>query len=150
MCCKRMTNQRHPKSGPRPSPGERSPPRPANGPEIRAFRVLDSSRCSRFVDLEEEIAESLRPCRKFPFCGDYRRRLVRSRLPPQPGTLSTKGGRISTFVTLRPRTRCQTVSTLVNGSPRSRWGRKKVFGRQAGLVKTNKPSAALRDLVGGV
>jgi hypothetical protein len=42
-----------------------------------------SSPYSRFAELEMEIAESLRPCpRIFPFCGDYQRRLVRSRLPP--------------------------------------------------------------------
>ncbi|SIN88628.1 hypothetical protein SAMN05443247_00462 [Bradyrhizobium erythrophlei] len=45
-----------------------------------------SSSDFRFAHLEVEIAESLRPCpRIFPFCGDYRRRLVRSRLPPEGG-----------------------------------------------------------------
>ena len=48
-----------------------------NGPEIRAFRLSDSVSRSRFPDPEVEIAESLRPCpRIFPFCGDYRGRLV--------------------------------------------------------------------------
>jgi hypothetical protein len=31
---------------------------------------------ARFADPEMEIGDSLRPCRIFPFYGDYRRRLV--------------------------------------------------------------------------
>jgi hypothetical protein len=43
---------------------------------------------SRFAEEEAEIPESLRPFpRIFPFCGDYRRRRVRSGLPPDHGTL---------------------------------------------------------------
>jgi hypothetical protein len=42
----------------------------------------------RFAELEVKIAESLRPRPQiFLFCGDYRRRLVRSRLPPEPNAL---------------------------------------------------------------
>src|SRR4051794_39742453 len=38
--------------------------------------------------VEGLIAESLRPqLQKLPFCGDYRRRLVRSPLPPDHSTL---------------------------------------------------------------
>ena len=55
----------------------RSSKKRENGPEIPAFRYSISSPGSRFADVEVEIAESLWPCaRKFPFCGDYRRRLV--------------------------------------------------------------------------
>src|SRR5450631_1696797 len=43
---------------------------------------------SRVAGLEVEITESLRPRpRIFPFCGDYRRRLVRSLLPPEDGSV---------------------------------------------------------------
>jgi len=49
-----------------------------------------SSLDSRFAELEVEIAESLRPCpRIFPFCGDYRRRLAWSRLPPEGTSVET-------------------------------------------------------------
>ena len=42
---------------------------------------------SRSCEVEGEITESLRPNpQKFPFCGDYRRRLVRSALPPEGGS----------------------------------------------------------------
>ena len=55
-----------------------------NGPEIPAFAHSISSPDSRFAGLPMEFAESLRSCRRvFPFCGDYRRRLARSRLPPE-------------------------------------------------------------------
>ena len=50
------------------------------GRKSRLFAYSISSPDSQFADLGVEIAESLRPCpRIFPFCGDYRRRLVRSR-----------------------------------------------------------------------
>jgi len=53
------------------------------GRKSRLFAYSISFPNSDFADLEVEIAESLRLClRKFPFCGDYRQRLVRSRLPP--------------------------------------------------------------------
>jgi hypothetical protein len=56
----------------------------------RKSRLLTYSLSSldfRFAELEVEIAESLLPCpRIFPFCGDYRRRLVRSGLPPDEGS----------------------------------------------------------------
>jgi hypothetical protein len=43
---------------------------------------------SRFAEEETEIPESLRPFpRIFPFCGDYRRRRVRSGLPPEDGSV---------------------------------------------------------------
>src|SRR4051794_40632310 len=54
------------------------------GRKSRLFAYSISSPNSEFADLEVKIAESLRPCpRKFPFCGDYRQRPVRSRLPPE-------------------------------------------------------------------
>src|SRR5258708_17679438 len=54
------------------------------GRKSRLFAHTISSPDSGFAGLEVEIAESLRPCPQiFPFCGDYRRRLVRSRLPPE-------------------------------------------------------------------
>jgi hypothetical protein len=59
------------------------------GRNSRLFAHSISSPDSQFAHLEVEIAESLRPCsRIFPFCGDYRQRLVRSRLPPDLGTLA--------------------------------------------------------------
>ena len=71
-------------SGVRPG----SPRNARMGRKSRLFAHSISSPDSQFADLEVEIAESLRPCpRIFPFCGDYRRRLVRSRLPPDLGTL---------------------------------------------------------------
>jgi hypothetical protein len=55
------------------------------GRKSRLFAYSISSPDTRFARQEVEIAESLRPCpRIFPFCGDSRRRLVRSRLPPEP------------------------------------------------------------------
>jgi len=58
------------------------------GRKSRLFAHSLPSLGSRFADPEEEIAESLRPCPQiFPFWGDYRRRLVGSRLPPDHGTL---------------------------------------------------------------
>src|SRR5205823_1110995 len=61
----------------------RLPKERGNGPEIRAFRSFDFVSGSRFAALEAELVESLRPCpRIFPFCGDCRRRRVRSLLPP--------------------------------------------------------------------
>jgi hypothetical protein len=60
-------------SGVRPG----SPRTATMGRKSRLFTHSTSSPDSRFADLEVEIAESLRPCpRLFPFCGDYRRRLV--------------------------------------------------------------------------
>jgi hypothetical protein len=56
------------------------------GRKSRPFAHLHSSLDARFAELEVEIGESLRPrARIFPFCGDYRRRQVRSRLPPEGG-----------------------------------------------------------------
>jgi hypothetical protein len=53
------------------------------GRKSRLFAYSISSPGSRVAVLGVEIAESLQPCpRIFPFCGDYRRRQVRSRLPP--------------------------------------------------------------------
>jgi hypothetical protein len=53
------------------------------GPEIPAFRVFDFVSRLPISHSGSEAAESLRPYRrKFPFCRDYRRRPVRSRLPP--------------------------------------------------------------------
>src|SRR5437763_9625193 len=53
------------------------------GRKSRLFMHSLSSLDSHSAELEVEMAESLRPYpRIFPFCGDYRRRLVRSRLPP--------------------------------------------------------------------
>ena len=50
---------------------------PENGPEIPAFAHSLSSLDYPFADLEVEIVESLRPRpRIFPFCGDYRWRIV--------------------------------------------------------------------------
>jgi hypothetical protein len=55
------------------------------GRKSRLFAHSLPSLGSRFPELEVKIPESLRPRpRIFPFCGDYRRRLVRSRLPPEP------------------------------------------------------------------
>jgi len=55
-----------------------------NGAGIPAFAHSRASLNLRLVKFEGEIAESLRPRpRIFPFCEDYRRRLVRSRLPPR-------------------------------------------------------------------
>ncbi len=52
---------------------------------FRAFVLVSKL---RFLLLGAEVAESLRPIpEKFPFCGDYWRRPVRSRLPPDHGTL---------------------------------------------------------------
>jgi len=57
------------------------------GRKSRLFAHSLWSPDSRFTELEAEIAESLRPFpRIFPFWGDYRRRRVRSGLPPDPGT----------------------------------------------------------------
>jgi hypothetical protein len=57
------------------------------GRKSRLFACSISSPDPEFADVEVEFAESLRPCpRIFPFCGDYRRRPVRSRLPPEHGT----------------------------------------------------------------
>jgi hypothetical protein len=47
------------------------------------FAHLNLSPDPRIAELKEEIGKSLRPNpRIFPFCGDYRRRRVRSGLPP--------------------------------------------------------------------
>lgn len=54
------------------------------GPEIPAFRAFDFVSRLPISQSGSESAESLRPCpRKFPFCRDFRRRPVRSRLPPE-------------------------------------------------------------------
>jgi hypothetical protein len=56
------------------------------GRKSRLFAHSISSLDSRFAELGVEIGESLRPCpRIFPFWGDYRRRRVRSGLPPEVG-----------------------------------------------------------------
>src|SRR6267142_2377860 len=53
------------------------------GRKSRLFAHSLSSLDSRFAGHETEIAKSLRPFpRIFPFWGDYRRRRVRSGLPP--------------------------------------------------------------------
>jgi hypothetical protein len=66
------------------------------GRKSRLFAYSISSPDSQFADLEVEIAESLRPCpRIFPFCGDYWRRLVRSRLPPDGGTQFSRTDKVS-------------------------------------------------------
>jgi len=66
----------------------RLPKRPENGPEIPAFRAFALVSRLRFAELEAEIAENLRPfSRIFPFWGDYRRRRVRSGLPPEDGSV---------------------------------------------------------------
>jgi len=58
------------------------------GPEIPAFRAFDFVSRLPISQSGSESAESLRPCpRKFPFCRDFRRRPVRSRLPPDHATL---------------------------------------------------------------
>src|SRR5882757_4569186 len=55
----------------------RSPRNARMGRKSGLFAHWISSPDSHCADLEVEIAESLRPCpRIFPFCGDYRRRLV--------------------------------------------------------------------------
>jgi len=57
------------------------------GRKSRLFPHSISSLNAEFASLEVEITESLRPYPQiFPFCGDYRRRLVRSRLPPETGS----------------------------------------------------------------
>ena len=57
------------------------------GPKSGLFARSPSSLNSRFGEPEGEFAESLRPYPQiFPFCGDYRRRPVRSSLPPDLGT----------------------------------------------------------------
>ena len=57
------------------------------GRKSRLFAHSLWSPDSRFAELEGEMAESLRPFTQiFPFCGDYRRRRVRSGLPPDLGT----------------------------------------------------------------
>jgi hypothetical protein len=57
---------------------------PGMGRKSRLFALSLWSPDSRFAEHEAQIAESLRPFRQiFPFWGDYRRRLVRSRLPPR-------------------------------------------------------------------
>jgi hypothetical protein len=57
------------------------------GPEIPAFSRSTLSPDSCSPNLGPEIAESLRLCpRKFPFCRDFRRRPVRSGLPPESGS----------------------------------------------------------------
>ena len=62
----------------------RLPKRRENGAEIPAFAHSRATLDLRLVKFEGEIAERLRPCpRIFPFCGEYRRRLVRSRLLPR-------------------------------------------------------------------
>ena len=54
------------------------------GRKCGLFAYSTSSPGSGFAELEVKSPERLRPCpRIFPFCGDYRRRLVRSRLPPE-------------------------------------------------------------------
>jgi hypothetical protein len=53
------------------------------GPEIRTFRAFDLVSSFPIPNLRSGVAESLRLIpEKFPFYRDYRRRLVRSRLPP--------------------------------------------------------------------
>jgi hypothetical protein len=55
------------------------------GPEIRTFRAFDLVSSFPIPNLRSGVAESLRLIpEKFPFYRDYRRRLVRSRLPPRP------------------------------------------------------------------
>ena len=66
-----------------------SPRSAGKGRKSRLFAHSTLSPDSRFAGLEVEIAESLRPCPQiFPFYEDYRRRLVRSRLPPDPALKS--------------------------------------------------------------
>ena len=82
-----------------PAPATRSHvwpsfPRDARmGRKSRLFAHSLSSLDPRFAEVEAEIAKSLQPSpRIFPFCGDYRRRLVRSPLDGGGGsefTLST-------------------------------------------------------------
>jgi len=53
------------------------------GRKSRLFAHLNLSPELRFAELKEEIGKSLRPHPQiFPFCGDYRRRRVRSGLVP--------------------------------------------------------------------
>jgi hypothetical protein len=53
------------------------------GPEIPGFAHSTLSPDSRSLNLGGEIAKSLRPSpQKFPFCRDFRRRPVRTLLPP--------------------------------------------------------------------
>ena len=74
-----------PPQPPIPAFGQASQEDARMGRKSRLFAHSISSPDSRLADLEAEIAESLRPCPQiFPFWGDYRRRLVRSRLPPDP------------------------------------------------------------------
>jgi hypothetical protein len=57
------------------------------GRKSRLFAHSLSSLDSRFAGHEAEIAKSLRPFRRiFPFWGDFRRRRVRSGLPPDRGS----------------------------------------------------------------
>ena len=76
-----------------PAPASQSCVRPGFPRDARMGRKSGlfahslSSPDSCFADLEAEVAKSLRPSPQiFPFCGDYRRRLVRSRLPPEGGS----------------------------------------------------------------
>lgn len=62
---------------------------PGKGRKSVLFTHCLRSPGSRYAEVEPEIPESLRPfARIFPFCGDYRRRQVRSGLPPDRRTLS--------------------------------------------------------------
>ena len=60
---------------------------PGMGRKSRLFAHSLWSPDSRFAELAAEIPESLRPFLQiFPFWGDYRRRRVRSGLPPDEGS----------------------------------------------------------------
>jgi hypothetical protein len=58
-----------------------------NRPEIRAFRAFG---CVSGLPVRPTCGGNRRKSpatsQIFPFCGDYRRRLVRSRLPPEAGS----------------------------------------------------------------
>jgi hypothetical protein len=58
------------------------------GRKSRLFVHSLASLGSGFAELEAQIAESLRSFPQiFPFWGDYRRRRVRSGLPPEAGSV---------------------------------------------------------------
>ena len=101
---KSLNNQADPPFGGSipPAPATHSGVRPGSrrdarmGRKSRLFAHSLSSPDSRFAGHEAEIAKSLRPFpRIFPFWGDFRWRRVRSGLPPEDGSPTSRTDKAS-------------------------------------------------------